>query len=890
MFRRFSIKLKLVLLAGVPVIGALFLAALIARDAAAEAQSAAALGSIEDLAHLAAQMSNVVHELQFERAEAALELAQRRPGATELRASSARTDDAEEELNKFLEGRRLSDLPPRLARDLKQAQQALAELHPLRENVVRGEQELTALLLAYKRASRSLISATAALSQLSDDGELMRAISALVGVLEIKERASQEHAVLAHVFAANTFPPGLYKELVTLITEEADYMSALELQATDAVAKRFHLEQKRPEYARAAELRNIALNTLDENFDVDSSEWSRVQSARIRGFRALEVELNRAVQAAAVAKVNMAARSVRLSYAFGAGVVLTSALLALFIGRGVSLSVGALSSTAERVRIEKDFTIRAEKKSDDELGELTDAFNEMLSGIQVRETELAEHRNNLERLVEERTVALRIRNDAMRLVLDNVEQALATVARDRTISMERSRAFDDWFGAPVPGETFEQRIAAGDENVQCALEVAWEQVVEGFLPLDVALEQMPRRLQRGTRHYQLEYRPIHGGASSVDEDFQGALLVITDITEEIEQRSRDAQQREAIAVFERMVEDRNAFFQFVREAEALVESVLTGTEQDMRLILRAVHTLKGNCGSYGVTSVADVAHGLESWILDSQRAPTPELLLELQKTWHAFADRVRRLSGAHEETSVELAREELDHLIEVASLRAPHAEIIARLERLKNERVILRLRRAADQAKSLAGRLSKGDLQVDVRAHWDVRLPGERWAPFWANFVHVVRNAVDHGIEPSDERVASGKSAHGRLLLTANMDSREISIELSDDGRGIDWNRVRERARERGLRTNSEQDLVEALFADGLTTAEQVTGVSGRGVGLSAIRQATSALGGTITVSARKGQGTTFRFRFPLSAARSRDDLPARADTLSFHEIRPSTS
>ena len=71
-------------------------------------------------------MSNVVHELQFERAEAALELAQRRPGATELRASSARTDDAEEELNKFLEGRRLSDLPPRLARDLKQAQQALA--------------------------------------------------------------------------------------------------------------------------------------------------------------------------------------------------------------------------------------------------------------------------------------------------------------------------------------------------------------------------------------------------------------------------------------------------------------------------------------------------------------------------------------------------------------------------------------------------------------------------------------------------------------------------------------------------------------------------------------------------------------------------------------------
>jgi Nitrate and nitrite sensing len=257
--KRLPIRLKLILLAGVPVIGALILAISSARDARHHAESAAALGSIEDLAHLSARMSGVVHELQFERHELSLRAAEKSLAAAEVAAQFAKTDRVRKELTDFLATRQVSSLPPRLARDLQQALSKLNVIQAERNAALGGEQPVDELWAFYKATDLSLISATAALSQLTDDGELMRAISALVTVLQIKERASQEHALLSHVFALNEFPAGAYKDLVTLTTEEADYISVLEVNATDSVAKRFRDIQTAAAFTRTAELRKLWL-------------------------------------------------------------------------------------------------------------------------------------------------------------------------------------------------------------------------------------------------------------------------------------------------------------------------------------------------------------------------------------------------------------------------------------------------------------------------------------------------------------------------------------------------------------------------------------------------------------------------------------------------------
>ncbi len=856
MLRRLPIRLKLILLAGVPVLGALMLAALVSRDAERRAQSAAALGSIEDLARLSAHMSKLVHELQFERSELSLRLGQKASDAPELRRRFEQTDRASRALAAFLAQRDVATLPARLARDLKAAQAQLSELTAERD--LARTADFSHWFERYERTTRSLISATAALSQLSDDGEMMRAISALVYTMEIKERSSQEHGLLAHVFARNEFPPGTFKQLVTLTTQEADYIRVLEVNASDGVTRRFSAIWSGPEQERSAALRKIALEAVDDQFGVDPNEWFRVQGDKIQRLRSLEVELNEAVKSAALDKVAAAQRALSISYSLGGSVIVISALLAGWIAIGVSRSVGNLSQAAERVRTEKDFKVRAIKTSDDELGRLTDAFNEMLAGIQTRDEELKQHRDNLERLVEERTAELSVRNQAMRLVLDNVEQGLATVKPDGTLAPERSRAFDAWFGASEGGEQLADRLAGSDSALKSWLSHGWHQVSEGFFPAEVALDQMPRRIQVRGRHYQLDYKAMLEG-----EQLEGVLLVVSDVTAEMERLRHDAEQRELISTFEALMRDRSGTVEFFQECGTLVAHVLGGEGRERPSVLRALHTLKGNTATYGVISVADAAHRLETKIIAGTGLPEASELRELEQAWRHFSERMARLMGTESAPVVEVALSELEALLQAASRGAP--DLPAMLARLKLERATVRLRRLGDQARSLAQRLGKGSLELELLDIGDVRFERQRWASFWAAFTHPLRNALDHGIESPEERMRAGKPASGRLRIAVRGEGGDVTIELADDGRGIDFERVRAKAQERGLPHETEAQLLEALYSDGLSTADHTTELSGRGVGMGAFRAAVRALGGQLTLQSTPGRGTTLRVRIPVS-------------------------
>src|SRR5262249_3550758 len=139
----------------------------------------------------------------------------------------------------------------------------------------------------------------------------------------------------------------------------------------------------------------------------------------------------------------------------------------------------------------------------------------------------------------------------------------------------------------------------------------------------------------------------------------------------------------------------------------------------------------------------------------------------------------------------------------------------------------------------------------------------------WASLVHVVRNAVDHGIETKDERLGQGKSPEGHLVLRALHTSRELRVEIEDDGRGIDWVKVAELASRRGLLHETRADLIGAILADGFSTKSEVTATSGRGVGMSAIHQQVMDLGGTLSVRSEPEHGTCWLFQLPLSSVRT---------------------
>jgi two-component system chemotaxis sensor kinase CheA len=137
--------------------------------------------------------------------------------------------------------------------------------------------------------------------------------------------------------------------------------------------------------------------------------------------------------------------------------------------------------------------------------------------------------------------------------------------------------------------------------------------------------------------------------------------------------------------------------------------------------------------------------------------------------------------------------------------------------------------------------------------------------------VHLIRNSIDHGIESPEERIAQNKTREGTITLTATHSGASVLIQIRDDGAGLNTDSIRSKAIERGLIAPdamlSERDLYSLIFQPGFTTADAVTNISGRGVGMDVVKRNITALNGTIDVSSQKGSGTTITLKLPLTLA-----------------------
>lgn len=157
--------------------------------------------------------------------------------------------------------------------------------------------------------------------------------------------------------------------------------------------------------------------------------------------------------------------------------------------------------------------------------------------------------------------------------------------------------------------------------------------------------------------------------------------------------------------------------------------------------------------------------------------------------------------------------------------------------------------------------LEGGDVEVDTRVIEQLRDP----------LIHMIRNAVDHGIEPPQVRKARGKDPSGRITLRAYHDAGSIVIQMADDGTGLNRERIVERAKSQGLAAEPEKltddELYQLVFEPGFSTAETVTDFSGRGVGMDVVRRNIDSLRGSVTIDSRQGEGLTITIRLPLTLA-----------------------
>lgn len=517
-------------------------------------------------------------------------------------------------------------------------------------------------------------------------------------------------------------------------------------------------------------------------------------------------------------------------------------------------------------------TVRVLKERVRELldGESTSHLQRQLARSQkrsdevARRRELAELRNReLQRYSTSLELEVRNRTADLHAILDNVDSGFLLVDADMVVQPGHSRSCSALLGASELAGKVLTRLLGASSATEAWLRLAVAQAFADELPEDVALAQIPARHAVGNRTLRLVPRVIRDCGRVVR-----LLITLNDATA-LESAQRESRTNQMLVG---ILAQREAFDLFVDDARAEIASARASL-LEQPLLRRVVHTLKGNSASWGIESIVDVCHRVEE----------SELLVatDIDSVDDAFAaffkqhDKVLNVAWRQDATYGHYAVGEAQ-LIELDEIVRDGGEQRDHLASWKEKLV---LKRATDVVGPLPSFMERLAARLDKAVDFELKggetlIDARRLRPLVAVLPHLLRNAVDHGIELADERGA--KPARARVTLEVSERDDAWCFAVSDDGRGIDTVALKARAVHMavlgGMATKQldRAQLLQLIFVDGLSTAPVANEVSGRGTGMSAILAVVERLGGRVDVQSTDGEGTSITLTIPR-------DTPARA-------------
>jgi len=449
------------------------------------------------------------------------------------------------------------------------------------------------------------------------------------------------------------------------------------------------------------------------------------------------------------------------------------------------------------------------------------------------------------------------RNHDMEVVLGHVDQGLLTVDSVGVVQNERSRAVERLLGSVPTGVSLATVIGAFDSEAGEWISLAFEMVAEDVMPVEVSLAQLPKRFRVGERHCSLRVSAIG------DDHF---LVVVTDVTEEVARARAEQESRSMLVLFERMQRDRQEVVDFHAEANHLVHRILDLSCSES--VRRDIHTLKGIMGMMGLNSVVQACHRVESAISERvDDAPTAAERREIESAWAVFRWHIDQWVG--DDSAVVVRRQDVSRLLAGIRDGEDRSSLYQQIQSWEHMPLQTAMERLAKYATSLAERLGKR-IHVDISTDGS-RVDREATRDLFSALVHAVRNALDHGIDSPEERVARGMPEVAVLTLSAAIRDGALQVSVRDDGMGIDWNVLRRKARLMGLLAETEPQLVQLLLTRNVSSREEATELSGRGIGLCAIRAVAERMGGRVHLESYRGRGTLLGVEVPLRPPTARD-------------------
>ncbi len=538
------------------------------------------------------------------------------------------------------------------------------------------------------------------------------------------------------------------------------------------------------------------------------------------------------------------------------------------------------------------------KRTFSEVEDLTNSTNSIIEQMREHSESLENHKAELEaqnvELVVQGTELTSINNKLedvniqMKDILDNVGQGFLRFESDLMIHSEYSQECSDLFHYCIANKKFSGMLYPDDPAQAAFIDDLLTKILEDDnTNVDLYLPLLPDEAEVKGRSVQIEYK-----ISNSIKNRKSMIVILTDVTENRKLEEQMDQERHTLKMVVKAMVNRTMFIevtesfeQFMFEGQENNWVFNNDPDENLKYIMRQLHTFKGNFSQFDVIALTETLHDTESRLLNALDGEActnesikicvePEVLQEaynndlgiikdyvgndfLIEDDHFIIEKGRIVEIEQKMQSI-LSEQECKILLpEIRSLRyRPLKEL---------------LKMYPEYTLKLAERLDKAVTSFDIQSD-DIMIDEAKYQNLTKSLVHVFRNAVDHGIESPDERVESDKDMMGRISCIISDLGEVFEITISDDGSGMDIDKIEASLIEMGMDEtvveNMTEDEVRAqIFEDALSTQDDVSIVSGRGVGLAAVKTEVEALGGHISVSSTKGAGSTFTIRVPYVQA-----------------------
>lgn len=553
----------------------------------------------------------------------------------------------------------------------------------------------------------------------------------------------------------------------------------------------------------------------------------------------------------------------------------------LFLGLMVSISliIGTIAArwltknldeltTAVKEMENEDFNYKVKVKSKDEFGILGSAFNSMTGKISDLLNELRRFNAELELMVQKRTEELQNLTNIQNAMLNSLGQGFVIINKDHKVLPVYSKIAVDMFEV-VPDQVEPSNILSLKDEEASVFKELFELTFAQAMEFDDFSKLTPelRTNSKGQKIF-LNYSPIN----STSGELEYVLVIGTDKTLELESLEKSKRDWNFSQMVMRMARNKYSLGKVINESQSMLNTCLQLTEMSqgypIREIQRTIHTIKGSFSYFFVDEVSRGAHELESFLesyFDSEGCPAEikatiqEKILGLQQAIEKFIDQFDEIIQFKDSKSQKLVSlADIDWFYKYLRVKNPQLADPFH-KRFYKTKIAPHFQLYPTIVNELSLKLSKNAQFVLEGA--DIELPENNWEEIFQQLIHVVRNSMDHGLETPYERAALGKPEQGTIQFSFAKDDDYLYIKLSDDGRGIDWEKIA--AKDPSVK--NEKDAIKRIALGGISSKDEVSDLSGRGVGVSSVFATTMKRGGKVNIINKKGQGIKIILTLPLS-------------------------